>query len=97
MVTEVTREEIAKSVQAWAETVAQGLETLSAEEQSGVLREVVNEITVDCDNNLVITIAIPLVQEEQQITFAGITIPMGQFAKRLHVLLDCIARRVGLS
>ena len=52
---------------AWAETVAQGLETLSSEEQRSVLREVVDEITVDRNNNLVITIAIPLEQDEQQI------------------------------
>ena len=62
---EVTKEQMAESVQAWAETVAQGLDTLSAEEQRGVLREVVDEITVDRDNNLVITIAIPLEQGEQ--------------------------------
>ena len=65
--TEVTREEMAESVQAWAETIAHGLDTLSAEEQRGVLREVVDEITVDRDNNLVITVAIPVEQEEQQV------------------------------
>ena len=65
--TEVTREEMSESVQMWAETVGVGLDTLSAEEQRGVLREVVDEITVDRDNNLVITIAIPLEQGEQQV------------------------------
>ena len=65
--TEVTREEMAESVQAWAETIARGLDALSAEEQRGVLREVVDEITVDRDYNLVITIAIPLEQDEQQV------------------------------
>ena len=65
--TAVTREQMAESVQAWAETVAQGLDTVSAEEQRGVLREVVDEITVDRDNNLVITIAIPMEQDEQQV------------------------------
>ena len=67
MATEVTREEMAESVQAWAETVAQGLDTLSAEEQRAVLRDVVDDITVDRDNNLVITVAIPLEQDEQQV------------------------------
>ena len=54
-------------MQAWAEQVGKGLDTLSAEEQRGVLREVVDEITLDRENNLVITIAIPLEQDEQQI------------------------------
>ena len=58
--TEVSRERMAESVQAWAERIGSGLDALSAEEQRGVLRDVVDEITVDGDNNLVITIAIPL-------------------------------------
>ena len=65
--TEVSRERMAESVQAWAEQVGKGLDVLSAEEQRGVLRDVVDEITVDGDNNLVITIVIPLEQDEQQI------------------------------
>ena len=65
--TEVSRERMAESVQAWAERIGSGLDALSAEEQRGVLRDVVDEITVDGDNNLVITIAIPLEGDEQQI------------------------------
>ena len=47
------------------ERVGEGLDALSAEEQRRVLVDVVDEITVDHDNNLVITIAIPLEQDEQ--------------------------------
>ncbi len=65
--TEVSRARMAESVQAWAERIGSGLDALSAEEQRGVLRDVVDEITVDGDNNLVITIAIALEQDEQQI------------------------------
>ena len=66
--TEVSRERMAESVQAWTNTVGQGLGRMSAEEQRAVLQEVVDEVTVDRENNLVITIAIPLEQDEQQIT-----------------------------
>ena len=61
--TEFTREQVAKSVQAWAYKVGEGLDALSAEEQRRVLVDVVDEITVDHDNNPVITIAIPLEQD----------------------------------
>ena len=59
--TEFTREQVAESVQAWAYRVGEGLDALSAEEQRRVLVDVVDEITVDHDNNLVITI--PLEQD----------------------------------
>ena len=65
--TESSRAQVVESVQAWAEKVGKGLDALSAEEQRGVLQEVVDEITVDRENNLFITIAIPLEQDEQQI------------------------------
>ena len=61
--TEFTRKQVTESVQAWAERVGEGLDALSAEEQRTVLVDVVDEITVDHDNNLVITIAIPLEQD----------------------------------
>ena len=63
---EVSRERMAEGVQAWAERIGRSLGVLTPEEQRAVLREVVDEITVDRENNLVITIAIPLEQEEQQ-------------------------------
>ena len=66
--TEVTREQLANSVQAWAESVGAGLDALTEEEKRAVLQDVVDEITVDGENNLVITIAIPIEQDEQQIT-----------------------------
>ena len=63
-VTEVTRDQLAHSVQAWTERVGAGLETLTEEEKRAVLQDVVDEITVDRENNLVITVAIPIDGEE---------------------------------
>ena len=57
--TEVTREQLADSVRAWTERVGAGLEALTEEEKRDVLQDVVDEITVDGENNLTITIAIP--------------------------------------
>ena len=62
--TEVTREQLADSVQAWTEQVGVGLDALTVEEKREVLQDVVDEITVDGENNIVITIAIPFDGEE---------------------------------
>ena len=50
--TEVSRERMAESVQAWTNTVGQGLGRMSAEEQRAVLQEVVDEVTVDREKQL---------------------------------------------
>ena len=62
--TEVTREQLADSVHAWTEQVGVGLDALTEEEKRDVLQDVVDEITVDGENNLVITIAIPFDGDE---------------------------------
>ena len=62
--TELTREQLADSIQAWTARVGAGLEALNEEEKRDVLQDVVDEITVDGENNLVITIAIPIDADE---------------------------------
>ena len=54
-------------IEAWAERVGGSPDALTPEEQRTVLQEVVNEIAVDRENNLVITIAIPVEQDETQV------------------------------
>ncbi len=63
-VTEVTREQLADSVQAWTERVGIGLDALTEEKKRDVLQDVVDEITVDGENNLVITVAIPMAGDD---------------------------------
>ena len=62
--TKVTREQLADSVHAWTERVGAGLDALTEEEKRDVLQDLVDEITVDGENNLVITVAIPIDSEE---------------------------------
>ncbi len=60
---DTSMQRVAESVQAWAWEVRKGLDALVAEEQRDLLQIVVDEITVDRDNNLEITIAIPIEPE----------------------------------
>ena len=62
--TEVTKEQLADSVLAWTAQVGVGLDALKEEEKRDVLQDAVDEITVDGENNLVVTIAIPFDEEE---------------------------------
>ncbi len=96
--TEVTREQLADSFHAWTERVGAGLEALKEEEKRDVLQDVVDEITVDGENYLVITVAIPF-DGEEHITPAvsSYVFPVGagfSCAKRNGTgLLKTLARR----
>ena len=62
---EVSAEQAAARVQEWAVEVNQGLDAMQPEERRELLKTVVDEITVDQDNNLEITIAIPAESDVQ--------------------------------
>ncbi len=57
---DASMQRVAWSVQEWAREVGQGLDALVPEEQRVLLQNVVDEITIDGDNNLAITVAIPI-------------------------------------
>ena len=56
----VRKRDLTEAVRAWARDVGEGLDELSPEQRKEVLRMVVDEVTVDGENNLDITLAIPI-------------------------------------
>ena len=65
LASEVSREQIAARVQEWSAEVSQGLDAMAPEERRDLLKNVVDEIMVDQDNNIEITIAIPMESDFQ--------------------------------
>ena len=72
---EATKQQVAVRVQEWAKEVGQGLDALVPAEQRELLQNVVDEITVDRENNLEITIAIPI---EADVAIASHASPWAQ-------------------
>lgn len=65
LASEVSKEQVAARIQEWSDKVSQGLEAMAPEERRDLLKNVVDEIAVDQDNNIEITIAIPIESDVQ--------------------------------
>ena len=70
-----SKREMAEAVLAWASNVGEGLDELSPEERKDVLQMVVDEVTVDRENNLDITLAIP--SDDDSVAIASQPSPRG--------------------
>ena len=67
--------EVTEAVLAWARDVGEGLDELPPEQRKEVLRMVVDEVTVDRDNNVDITLAIPI--DDESVSSASQPSPRG--------------------
>ncbi len=72
-----TKRELTEAVLAWANGVGEGLDTLSPEQRKEVLRMVVEEVTVDGENNLDITLVVPIEEEGESVAIASQPSPRG--------------------
>ena len=63
MVTGTDKQRLKETVLAWAREVGQGLDELTFEQRRELLQLVVEEVTIDGDNNATITLAIPIEHE----------------------------------
>ena len=72
--------EVTEAVLAWARDVGEGLDELPPEQLKEVLRMVVDEVTVDRDNNLDITLAIPI--DDESVSIASQPSPRGGRGRR---------------
>ena len=70
------KRELTEAVLAWASNVGEGLDDLSPEQRKEVLRMVVEEVTVDRENNLDITLAVPIEEEGESVAIASQPSPM---------------------
>ena len=80
----VRKRDLTEAVLAWARDVGEGLDELSPEQRKEVLRMVVDEVMVDRDNNLDITLAIPI--NDDSVSIASQSSPEGERLKRLPSL-----------
>ena len=69
------KRELTEAVLAWARPVDQGLDELSPGQRKEVLQMVVDEVTVDRENNLDITLAIPI--DDEPVAIASQPSPRG--------------------
>ena len=72
------KRELTEAVLAWARNVGEGLDDLSPEQRKEVLRMVVEEVTVDRENNLDITLAVPVEEEGESVAIASQPSPRGR-------------------
>ena len=72
---EARKRELAEVVLAWARVVDQGLDELPPGQRKEVLQMVVDEVTVDRENNLDITLAIPI--DDEPVAIASQPSPRG--------------------
>ncbi len=70
------KRELTEAVRAWARDVGEGLDELSPEQRKEVLRMVVAEVAVDRENNLDITLAIPI--DDESVAIASQPSPRGR-------------------
>ena len=75
------KRELTEAVLAWASNVGEGLDDLSPEQRKEVLRMVVEEVTVDRENNLDITLAVPIEEEGESVAIASQPSPRGREAQ----------------
>ena len=64
---EARKRELTEAVLAWSRDVGEGLDELRPEQRKEVLQMVVDEVTVDRENNLDITLAMPIDDESVSI------------------------------
>ena len=69
------KRELTEAVLAWSKDVGEGLDELIPEQRKEVLQMVVEEVTVDRDNNLDITLAIPV--DDESVAIASQPSPRG--------------------
>ena len=74
----VRKRDLTEAVLAWARDVGEGLDELPPEQRKEVLRMVVDEVTVDGENNLDITLAIPI--DDDSVSIASQPSPRGREA-----------------
>ena len=84
---EARKRELAEVVLAWARAVDQGLDELSPGQRKEVLQMVVDEVTVDGENNLDITLAIPI--DDDSVSIASQPSPRGREAIATE---NCVTR-----
>ena len=78
----VRKRELTEAVLAWASGIGEGLDDLSPEQRKEVLRMVVEEVTVDRENNLDITLAIPIEEERESVAITSQPSPRGGRGRR---------------
>ena len=83
----VRKRDLTEAVLAWARDVGEGLDELSPEQRKEVLRMVVDEVTVDGENNLDITLAIPI--DDDSVSIASQPYPRGREAIATE---NCVTR-----
>ena len=92
MVTGTDKQRLKETVLAWAREVGQGLDELTFEQRRELLQLVVEEVTIDGDNNATITLAIPIEHEltppESVAIASGVSTPYaGRRHSRTHAQL----------
>ena len=70
------KRELTEVVLAWSRDVGEGLDELTPEQRKEVLQMVVEEVTVDRENNLDITLAIPI--DDDSVSIASQPSPRGR-------------------
>ena len=83
----VRKRDLTEAVLAWARDVGEGLDELPPEQRKEVLRMVVDEVTVDGENNLDITLAIPI--DDDSVSIASQPSPRGREAIATE---NCVTR-----
>jgi len=72
------KRELTEAVLAWASNVGEGLDELSPEQRKEVLQTVVEEVTLDREDNLDITLAVPIEEEGESVAIASQSSPRGR-------------------